>query len=63
VLFLQHLLLSRGQPGQLFELHWQVPLVQTRLFVQACPQEPQLLLSVCSFTHVAPHPVNPLLQA
>ena len=63
VLFLQHLLLSSGQPGQLPELQVQVPVVQTRLFVHACPHEPQLALSVCSLTHVAPHPVYPLLQA
>jgi hypothetical protein len=35
VLFLQHLLLSGGQLGHDDELHWQVPLVHTRLFVHA----------------------------
>ena len=52
VLFLQHLVSRIWQLGHDEELHWQLPLSHTRLFVQACPQEPQLLLSVCSATHV-----------
>jgi hypothetical protein len=51
VLFLQHLLFSGGQLGHDDELHWQLPLVHTRLFVHACPHEPQLLLLFDSLTH------------
>jgi hypothetical protein len=36
--------------GHEFELQVQLPLWQTRLLVQACPHEPQLLLLVCSLT-------------
>lgn len=45
----------RSHEGHL--LAWQVhePLEHCRLFVQACPHEPQLLLSLCSFTHVPLH--------
>jgi hypothetical protein len=50
VLLMQHLISSDWQPGHDDELHWQLPLSHTRLFVHACPQEPQLLLSVCSAT-------------
>lgn len=52
MLLLQHLFSSSGQPGHDPELHWQLPLVHTRLFVHACPHEPQLLLLFDSFTHV-----------
>jgi hypothetical protein len=62
VLLLQHFVDRPEQLGQSPELHVQLPLSQTRLFVQTFPHEPQLLLSVCSFTHVAPQPVYPLLQ-
>ncbi len=51
MLFLQHVLLRGGQLGHDEELHWQLPPVQTRLFVHACPHEPQLLLLVDSLTH------------
>jgi hypothetical protein len=51
VLFTQHLVWSPWQAGHDEELHWQLPLSHTRLFVHTCPQEPQLLLSVCSATH------------
>jgi hypothetical protein len=51
VLLLQHFVLSTGQLGHDDELHWQLPLEHTRLFVQACPHEPQLLLLFDSFTH------------
>ena len=51
VLFLQHLLWRPPQPGHDEELHEQLPLWQVRLFVQTCPHEPQLLLSLCSATH------------
>jgi hypothetical protein len=51
VLFLQHFELSAGQLGHDEELHWQLPPEHTRLFVHACPHEPQLLLFVDSLTH------------
>jgi hypothetical protein len=57
VLFLQHLVERPEQLGQSDELHVQVPLSQTRLFVQAWPHEPQLLLSVCSLTQALPQPL------
>jgi hypothetical protein len=50
VLFLQHFCKS-WQLGHDDELHEQLPLWQVRLFVHACPHDPQLLLSVCSATH------------
>jgi len=40
----------------------QLPLSQTRLFEQECPQEPQLLLSDCSLTQAPLHELYPLLQ-
>ena len=52
MLFLQHLLCKSPQLGHDDELHEQVPLWQVRLFVHACPHEPQLLLSDCSLTQV-----------
>jgi hypothetical protein len=52
---LQHGDSSTGQLGQSLELHVQLPLSQTRLLVQACAHEPQLFLSVCSFTHAPLH--------
>jgi hypothetical protein len=58
VLFWQHWNWSSGQLGQSPELHVQVPLSQTRLFVQTCPHEPQSLLLVDSLTHeLPPHSV------
>ena len=51
VLLLQHGKLRAGQLGHDDELHWQLPLSHTRLFVHACPHEPQLLLLVDSLTH------------
>jgi hypothetical protein len=55
VLLLQHLVSRIGQLGHDEELQVQVPLSQTRLLPQTWPHAPQLLLSLCSLTQVAPH--------
>ena len=51
MLLLQHGPESRPQLlGQSFELQVHAELWQTREFVQTCPHEPQLLLSLVSLT-------------
>jgi hypothetical protein len=62
VLFLQHFVDRPEQLGQSPELQVQVPLSQAKEFVHAFPHAPQLPLSLCSLTHVAPHAVYPLLH-
>jgi hypothetical protein len=50
------------EPVQEQQQYWQAPAVHFPKVLQALPQAPQLLTSVCRFTHVPLQLVNPLGQ-